>query len=402
MVDWAAALWPASYKGVPFRVEKDTAPDGRRLVVHEFPNRDLPFVEDLGRKAGSFDVTAYVAGDAALVSAQALRALARQRGAGPLILPLDGPVRAHLQDIKRAFEKDKLGFVAFDLTFVREGAAGALASVLSLAQLVFDAADRAVAALADFANHIVTAAAPGLAVEAALDALSTLPATLEATRAEATITSESSLAISASLSARLAAAPAAISTSGVDPGWIVSAAQDARDLADAMQPADVEPAFAEAAAGFSGPIAGGAFVGVTAALEAAANQHEAARYARAALLIARAEAMAHRAFADRPAALAARAAILTDFSAELHAAADQRDEDAYDALRDLRDRLTDWFGLTIADLRPVVAARLPRSLPATVVCWSLYGALDRLDDLAARNRVRHPGYMPTTVEAVAP
>lgn len=79
-----------------------------------------------------------------------------------------------------------------------------------------------------------------------------------------------------------------------------------------------------------------------------------------------------------------------------------RDDGAYRALRETRAAALAWFAATIVDLRPVVFARLPRSLPAYVVAWRLYGDLDRLDDLAGRNQLKHPGYMPETVEAIAP
>ena len=164
-----------------------------------------------------------------------------------------------------------------------------------------------------------------------------------------------------------------------------------RAVADAMPPEDVETAFALTAADFAAPdpLASPAAVA-------------AERFARAALLIARAEAAPRRVFADRPSAVALRSSLSTSFDAELEAASADRDDAGYAALSAARAALVEWFSMTIIDLRPVVFARLPRHLPAHVVAWRLYGSLDRLDDLAGRNRVRHPGYMPETVEAVAP
>lgn len=400
MFDPTATLWPASYKGVPFRVEQDSIDDGRRLAVHQFPHRDDPFVEDMGRKAGSFEITAYVVGEGSTAAAGALKSLTLRKGAGPLVLPLDGVVTAHLQDVKRAWAKDKLGFVAFTLSFVREGAKSALVSVSSLAQLVFDAADAAVAALAGFAARIETAGAPSLAAETGAAELAALPVALEALRVAAPVDVAVSATIHAGLVARLADAPDA--RHAVSGEWLVAAAQDARDLADAIEPVAAARGMVDAAALFDPPPSFGAFAGVTTHLRASANAAEARRFARAALLIARAEAVARMRFTDRPAAQRARLAIFAAFAAEMEAAAGQRDEETWEALGAARNALADWFSTTILDLRPVVLARLPGHLPAPVVAWRLYGGLDRLDDLVARNRVRHPGWMPVTVEAIAP
>lgn len=57
---WRQTLQPASYNGVGFYVDTDTKSGGRRLVPHEFPKRDTPYVEDMGRRVRHFVVTAYV------------------------------------------------------------------------------------------------------------------------------------------------------------------------------------------------------------------------------------------------------------------------------------------------------------------------------------------------------
>lgn len=53
-------LRPASWRGVPFEVNGDDAEFGRHVVVHEFPQRDKPYVEDLGRKTRKFKLDAWV------------------------------------------------------------------------------------------------------------------------------------------------------------------------------------------------------------------------------------------------------------------------------------------------------------------------------------------------------
>ena len=53
-------LQPASYNGVPFYVEAESRASGRRIVAHEFPKKDIPYSEDMGRRIRRFAVTAYI------------------------------------------------------------------------------------------------------------------------------------------------------------------------------------------------------------------------------------------------------------------------------------------------------------------------------------------------------
>ena len=54
------ALREASFKGVPFKVDETEGQFGRRNVLHQYPYRDLPFAEDLGREVRRFSVHAFV------------------------------------------------------------------------------------------------------------------------------------------------------------------------------------------------------------------------------------------------------------------------------------------------------------------------------------------------------
>ena len=49
--DWPATLRDASFRGVPFFVDKDDIGTGKKLVIHEFVNSDEPYVEEFGTKA---------------------------------------------------------------------------------------------------------------------------------------------------------------------------------------------------------------------------------------------------------------------------------------------------------------------------------------------------------------
>ena len=61
---WRDNLVPASFRGAGFQVDNTEAPiAGRRVAVHEYPGRDEPFVEDLGRRTKRWEIEAFVVGD---------------------------------------------------------------------------------------------------------------------------------------------------------------------------------------------------------------------------------------------------------------------------------------------------------------------------------------------------
>ena len=83
-------LREASFRGAPFEVEDADESGGRRLARHEYPLRDLPFAEDLGRKAGEWRIRAFIVQGRKYDYAQArddLRKALNAYGSGTLIHP---------------------------------------------------------------------------------------------------------------------------------------------------------------------------------------------------------------------------------------------------------------------------------------------------------------------------
>lgn len=50
---------PASFRNAPFFVEATSRDNGRRVITHEFPKKDIPYSEDMGRRAKTFTLRAY-------------------------------------------------------------------------------------------------------------------------------------------------------------------------------------------------------------------------------------------------------------------------------------------------------------------------------------------------------
>ncbi|WP_066651745.1 MULTISPECIES: DNA circularization protein [Sphingomonas] len=56
----AKGLLPASFRGAPFAVINDDVGGGRRVVVHQYPGRDTPWTEDMGREARRFRFRGFI------------------------------------------------------------------------------------------------------------------------------------------------------------------------------------------------------------------------------------------------------------------------------------------------------------------------------------------------------
>jgi prophage DNA circulation protein len=94
MRDWLTAFRPASFRGVPFKVDGEGMAGQRRLSISPIAYADSSVIEDMGRDPMIWPVTAYLAGDFADREAQALTAALSLKGPGLLVLPMHGAVRA--------------------------------------------------------------------------------------------------------------------------------------------------------------------------------------------------------------------------------------------------------------------------------------------------------------------
>lgn len=121
MRNWLTAFRPASFRGLPFKVDVESVSGGRRLSIHPIAYADQSVIEDMGRDPHRFAVTAYVAGDAADAQALAFAAALAVKGAGALMLPMRGPVSARVASWSWSRQKDYAGHVAFDVEFVEAG-----------------------------------------------------------------------------------------------------------------------------------------------------------------------------------------------------------------------------------------------------------------------------------------
>ena len=150
---WRVHLKPAMFRGARFHVDTGVRESGRRIVAHEFPKRDVPYAEDMGRRAREFTVRGYIIVyprdglddelqrrdyiPARDVLIQALET----DGPANLQLPLLGILNVACQRY-RITEEDKLGgYCVFDMSFIEYGQAPAEGTRQSAAGVYYTAQD---------------------------------------------------------------------------------------------------------------------------------------------------------------------------------------------------------------------------------------------------------------------
>ncbi len=119
---WKDRLQDASFRGVPFKVEEESSPVGRRVETHEYPNRDKPYTEDIGKITSRPSFSAYVVGDDCFDQRDRLIEALNKPGPGTLIHPTYGEMNVCVDgEIRVSTTKTEGRMVRFDLKFVEAG-----------------------------------------------------------------------------------------------------------------------------------------------------------------------------------------------------------------------------------------------------------------------------------------
>lgn len=115
------ALLKASFRGVEFEVTDSELTVGRRNQVFEYPQRDIPYVEDLGRSARAIRLSAFVVGDDYVERMGKLIAALEEEGSGTLIHPWLGQMTVTPKSASTVTYSTALRTASVKLEFVESG-----------------------------------------------------------------------------------------------------------------------------------------------------------------------------------------------------------------------------------------------------------------------------------------
>ncbi|CNB56085.1 putative bacteriophage protein [Yersinia frederiksenii] len=104
---WSEHLHQASFRGVPFVIDKSTGTFGRRQAVHSYPYRDISYIEDLGRNARSMTLDGFLVQNSQIYTApdvmtqrDSLIAACEMPGSGTLVHPTLGEMTVSVSELK--------------------------------------------------------------------------------------------------------------------------------------------------------------------------------------------------------------------------------------------------------------------------------------------------------------
>lgn len=118
---WLKKFRPVSFRGAVFYIDVVESQFGRRQVTHEYPQRDVPFTEDMGRKARQFSITGYLLGDEYQTARDALVTACEKPGPGELVHPYMGSIDVCCGDLKVKEARQDGGYCEVTLTLIEDG-----------------------------------------------------------------------------------------------------------------------------------------------------------------------------------------------------------------------------------------------------------------------------------------
>ncbi len=378
----------ASFRGATFFVDSGDRSGGRRAVVHEFPLRDDPFVEDLGRKARSFRVDGYVIGDDYLTQRDSLlAALEDTEGPGELMHPYHGVLRAIAVSYSVRESKGDGGMATFSIEFAETPTQAPVPTeVVDATEQVSDSADAAITATkAEFAERYDDEDMPSYAFGSAVTALSSASEALGDALAPITTTTQELASLTATIEQLKTQA--------------VSLVRQPDAVLDAFR-ASITGLIETAA---SAPLA---------VIDALADSYLADL---GALIISATTPIREREQTNQTAMIGALRQVIAVEAARLTPLVPYESIEQATATRDkVVAMLEEQAGLAgdtaypaLVDLHSEVLSAVPGDnqfasivtvtrnvpIPSLLLAYQLYGSVDLEADIIARNSIRHPGFV---------
>ena len=121
---WRDRWQQATFRGAMFFVETGGRAGGRRVALHQYPKRNVPYAEDMGKQANRFVVQGYLIGPHYLDDKDALIEALEKDGPGMLRLPLPYKMRdveVMVQQYSVTESRERGGMCGVEMDFVEYG-----------------------------------------------------------------------------------------------------------------------------------------------------------------------------------------------------------------------------------------------------------------------------------------
>ena len=407
-------LRPASFRGVAFEVESHSESGGRRVELHEYPLRDTPYAEDLGKKAGKWQIEAFLVNGKSGYAERRdkLREALNASGPGTLIHPYLGELSVSVDGYSLKETTREGGYCTFSISFVEAGQPVEPDVEKDTAANVLDKAEAAKeAATAGFLDEYMPLLEDleGLAgkVPALLSEATAFLGTPLSILSRAQSAASSVLALPDRLASRILGylgtirQLGGIATSGLKMNALTALLGKKSAGTASSWLVTSNGVIAGIVGETSWPQAGGGSIGggtpspetlgVVASTVANRAETPLIDLIAAGAVIEAAIESADADYGTADEALASRDAVI-DAIDEVQRA--NCSDAVFTALSELAVAVNEDLTTRGAELPKLGSATLFLSMPALAASYRLYGDVGQADAIVARNRIRHPGRVP--------
>ena len=114
---WRDQMLPASFRGISFLIPQASVPVGMKVQLHEFPQRDEPYAEQLGKQAQVHRIVCWIIGDDCFERRDKFMEAVQTPGAGELVHPWLGRMQVKAGEAELTHDFKQGGMAAFAVTF---------------------------------------------------------------------------------------------------------------------------------------------------------------------------------------------------------------------------------------------------------------------------------------------
>lgn len=169
-MSWKDFQRKGSFRGVPFEIRTSQAPSGRKIVQHEFPNREETYPEDKGKAPKVYDIEGYVIGEDYHEKKKALEKAFDEKGPGELIHPYYGSIIVKVGPVNFNESNTEGGIATFVAKFYPDGSSVFPKADRDKAAEMLDSSESALTEIKrDFDEEFSITGLPAFAVDTSRD-----------------------------------------------------------------------------------------------------------------------------------------------------------------------------------------------------------------------------------------
>lgn len=384
---WQDDLRPASFRGVPFKVENHSNTSGRRVTFHEFPNRDKPYPEDLGKVGETFKIDGYLIGDDIKTQLENMKRAADAYGAAELVHPRLGTLTVQCGPFTWEENKRDGRMIKISFQFYEGGSNAFPNSIENKQDVLNDKADIALAtSKASFDKKFSIDGLPGFAVDTARKSVNqAADAFTNATKGLA----QKSDQISA-LAYNIRNLQAEADDLLQSPSALSQRLQDSFGLLQSALGSNKEAYQAVSVMSNFGTVTEPAPFQTPTRIAEAQNLKAFDDFMKQTATINAAKIASVTEFDSVEESVTAREQIVESLEAQLLTTTD---DDVFAALEDVKAQVVRVLPDQDAELPNVQSYNLKATTPAIVVAYDLFENVDSEQDLINRNKVRNPAFV---------